>query len=168
MSEIKFSWKAALRPLHIWIVVLVFLFDQVTKWMIIFNLRVGESISVLPFFEITHIKNKGAAFGVFHNTSPAFRIVFFGIVTLVCLYLLIYWLGTTLKEDLWQRISLSLILGGALGNLKDRSLFGQVTDFLYFHYEGWSWPAFNIADSAISVGVALILLRLLPIWKKKR
>lgn len=165
MGNQNFSWKLALNPLHLWIVGIIFVLDQLTKYWIIWTMRIGEGFFVLPFFEITHIKNKGAAFGIFHNSSPMFRIIFFGIVTIVCLYLLIYWLGTTPLSDRWQRIGLSLILGGAIGNLKDRIIFGEVTDFLYIHYGEFYWPAFNIADAAISSGVAIILLRVIP-WRR--
>jgi signal peptidase II len=167
MGNQKFSWSLAFSPLPLWVVGLIFVLDQLTKYWIIWTLRIGEGFSVLPFFEITHIKNKGAAFGIFHNSSPMFRIVFFGIVTLVCLYLLIYWLGTTSLSDRWQRIGLSLILGGALGNLKDRIVFGEVTDFLYIRYGEFYWPAFNIADAAISTGVAMILIQMIP-WRRSK
>jgi signal peptidase II len=149
--------------MHIVTVLVSVILDQVTKYLVIFNMRLGERIPILPFFDLVHIKNRGAAFGIFHDSSPMFRLIFFGIVTIVCVYLLVYWLGTTPREDKWQRFALALILGGALGNLKDRVFFGQVTDFARIYYEAWSWPAFNIADSAISIGVTIVVLKLLPL-----
>lgn len=159
--SLKYAWSLALHPFH-WITVIMVVFlDQASKYWIIWKLDIGERIPILPVFDITHIKNKGAAFGMFHDTSPAFRLVFFGLVTIICLILLLYWLGTTPIAEKWQRFGLSLILGGALGNLKDRIVFGQVTDFIHVFYKSWSYPAFNIADSAITIGVAIILIRML-------
>lgn len=167
-SSVSFNWKLALAPMHLVVAIGVFVLDQLTKYLIIFNLELGRSIPVLPFFEIVHVKNKGAAFGIFHDSSPAFRLLFFGAVTIVCLILLTYWLGTTPVFEKLQRLGLSLILGGALGNLKDRAIFGEVTDFVHVFYKSYSWPAFNIADSAISVGVAIIFIHLLLSTKKNK
>lgn len=128
----------------------------------------GSKIELLSFFELVHIKNRGAAFGIFHDASPAFRAIFFGIVTLVCVWLLLNWLGSTPVRERLQRIGLSLILGGALGNVIDRVFFGEVTDFVHVFYRNFSWPAFNVADSAISVGVVLILGTVFWQWLQKR
>lgn len=162
-NSVQFNWRLALLPMHLVVVISSVILDQITKYLVIFNMQLGERIPLLPVLDLVHIKNRGAAFGIFHDASPWFRLIFFGVVTIVCVYLLVYWLGTTPKEDRWQRFALALILGGALGNLKDRVFFGQVTDFVRVYYQDWSWPAFNVADSAISVGVVIIILRLLPI-----
>lgn len=157
MNQLPFSFKRALLPMH-WITVLTCLIgDQVIKYLIIFKVPRGASIEVLPFFEIVHIKNRGAAFGMFHDASPTFRLVFFGIVTIVALVWLVRELGMTAPESKGLRFALALILGGALGNVKDRVIFGEVTDFLHVFYKEFSWPAFNIADSCISVGVTIML-----------
>jgi len=145
-----------------WITALtVFAADQATKYAIVKFIPLGDHVDLLPFANFVHTQNRGAAFGMFHNTSPQFRLVFFGAVTLICLYLLLYWLGTTPQSEKMQRFALSLILGGALGNLLDRSLYGQVTDFIHVFYHDYHYPAFNVADSAITIGVALLFLRLI-------
>lgn len=157
-----FTWKAVLKPL-VWITaLLVFVLDQATKYSILTYIPYGGKIEVCPFLNIIHTTNTGAAFGIFHQTSGWFRLIFFGVVTIVCLYLLIYWLGTTPVKDRLQRFSLALILGGALGNVVDRVLYGHVTDFIDVYYGNYHWPAFNIADSGITVGVVLIFVKLLP------
>jgi len=163
----KFSWKIALAKLN-WITALsIFVSDQITKVLIVLFVPLHTRIEVLPFFQIVHTKNKGAAFGMFSDSSPIFRLIFFGAVSIACLYLLLYWLGTTPLKEFWQRFSLSLILGGGLGILLDRACFGQVTDFLDVYLNDYHWPAFNIADMAISSGVAILFLHFLPIRTKK-
>jgi signal peptidase II len=168
-QEDKFNWSSVWRPWHIAIVLGCFVLDQLTKYWVIFTMPLYSSIPVFPGFEIVHIKNRGAAFGMFHDTGPVFRILFFGTVTLVCIWLLISWLGTTPRSEKWQRLGLCLILGGALGNVKDRVIFGEVTDFVHVYYRAYSWPAFNIADAAICVGVGVILAVLLQQkWAKRK
>ncbi|PIR23703.1 MAG: signal peptidase II [Deltaproteobacteria bacterium CG11_big_fil_rev_8_21_14_0_20_45_16] len=161
MEEVKFSWRTLTSPLcqaTFWTVLIA---DQLSKWLVQAKLELGGRIPLLPFLEITHIKNRGAAFGIFHDSSNAFRIVFFGLVTVVCVFLLVQWLGKTPVQERALRFFLSMTLGGAFGNLIDRVSFGEVTDFIHVFYNpiDFSFPAFNIADSAISVGIALILLR---------
>jgi signal peptidase II len=161
---LNIRWKSVLRPLHIWTVCSVFILDQITKFLVVQWMPVGHRIPLLdPYLNLVHTKNKGAAFGIFHETTPIFRILFFGAVTLVCVYLLLNWLSTATQQEKLSRFSLSLILGGAFGNLLDRVVFGQVTDFVdcYFSWWDYHFAAFNVADSAISVGVALIFLNLL-------
>jgi len=162
---VPFTWKNALSPMHLWIVIGVLISDQIVKYLVMAYLAVGERIQVFPGFNLVHFKNKGAAFGMFHDASPTFRLVFFGLVTLVCIVFLVWSLGTSPVWDRFHRLNLSLILGGALGNVKDRVFFQQVTDFLDFYVGDYHWPAFNIADMAISTGVTLLVLRLLP-WEK--
>ncbi len=165
--NIQFSWKAALAPMHLVIAIGIFIVDQVTKLMVVKMIPLFDQIDLFPGFSFTHTKNKGAAFGMFHDSSWVFRLFFFGAVSVICLYLLLYWLGTTEKREKWQRVGLSLILGGALGNLLDRVIFGEVTDFLLAYYQQYRWPAFNIADTAISVGVTILILHFLPLRRKK-
>lgn len=166
----KFDRSLAME-LWIWIVVVfLFILDQGTKLWIIHHVHMMEHLTVFKLgnfgFDIVHVQNQGAAFGIFHGQSAMFRLIFFGIVTLVCLYLIIYWLGTTVKSEKMQRWGLALIMGGAFGNLIDRIRFGYVTDFLDVYYARHHWPAFNVADSAICVGVGLIVLRMLLNSKK--
>ena len=163
--QVPFDKKLALEK-KVWIIAFgIFVLDQLTKYLVIWKLNVGDVVEVLPFFNLVHYKNRGAAFGMFHNSSPEFRIVFFGLVTIVFLALIVYWLGTAPLKERAYRLALTLILGGALGNVKDRVIFQQVTDFLDFYVGSYHWPAFNVADSAITVGVCWIILLQLP-WQK--
>ena len=138
----------------------IILLDQLTKQQIMQTMRLHESIPVIPnLFSLTYIRNPGAAFGLLAGSSNAFRMVFFGLTSIFALGLL----GTILlrmpEEDWMGRVSVAAILGGAIGNLIDRLRFGEVIDFLDVYVESYHWPAFNVADSAITVGVALMLLQ---------
>ena len=167
MSSI--AWKTAFTKQVFIISGIIFVLDQFTKWLVIQYIDMGRHIEVIPgVFDLVHTKNRGAAFGMFHDASPTFRLIFFGLVTIACLTLLFYWLATTPLSDKYHRFCLSLILGGAFGNLLDRTLFGQVTDFADFYYEDYHWPAFNIADSGITVGVTLIFLKLMILTFKTK
>ena len=149
-------------------VVSVFALDQITKYLIIFKMEVGDRIEILPIFNIVHYKNKGAAFGMFHDSSPTFRLVFFGLVTIACVFYLVWSLATTPEADKFYRFIIALILGGALGNVKDRMIFQQVTDFLDFHWGIEHFPAFNVADMAITSGVSLMILQYLIAHSRHR
>ncbi len=164
-KPVPFTWKIALSPLHLWTVGIIVFFDQLTKYLVIWYVEIGDRIPLIPYLNLVHFKNKGAAFGLFHDASPAFRLIFFGMVTLACLAFLVWSLGTSPAWDRYHRFCLSLILGGALGNVKDRLIFQQVTDFVDVYYGEYHWPAFNVADSAISVGVVLLLARALPFFR---
>jgi signal peptidase II len=133
--------------------------DQVTKYWIMQSMRLHESIPIIPnLFSLTYIRNPGAAFGLLAGSSNAFRMVFFGITSLFALALL----GTILfrlpEKDWVGQMSIAGILGGAIGNLIDRLRFGEVIDFLDVYVESYHWPAFNVADSAITVGVACLII----------
>jgi len=139
--------------------VMIVVVDQVTKYWIIQTMRLHESIPVIPnLFSLTYIRNPGAAFGLLAGSSNAFRMVFFGITSLFALALL----GTILfrmpEKDWVGQLSIAGILGGAIGNLIDRLRFGEVIDFLDVYVESYHWPAFNVADSAITVGVACLIV----------
>lgn len=136
----------------------VILVDQVTKLYIMRTMRLHESIIVIPnLFNLTYIRNPGAAFGLLANSSNAFRMVFFGLTSIFALGLL----GTILvrmpEKDWVGRLSVASILGGAVGNLIDRLRYGEVVDFLDVYVEQYHWPAFNVADSAITIGVILLI-----------
>jgi len=133
--------------------------DQVTKVYVIQTMRLHESIPVISdFFSITYIRNPGAAFGFLSSSSGTFRFVFFGLTSIFAVGLL----GTILvrmpKHDWMGQLSVAAILGGAIGNLLDRLRYGEVIDFLDFYINGYHWPAFNVADSAITVGVVFLIL----------
>lgn len=133
--------------------------DQVSKAHIMQTMRLHESIPVISnFFSLTYIRNPGAAFGILASSSNGFRLLFFGLTSLFALALL----GTIffrLREDDWiGQLSIAGILGGAIGNLLDRVRFGEVIDFLDFYIDTYHWPAFNVADAAISVGVCFLIV----------
>jgi signal peptidase II len=166
-QPVKFSWSNILKPMILWVSIGTFVLDQITKYWIIFTLEVGRVVEVTPFFNIVHYKNRGAAFGLFHDASPTFRLVFFGLVTLACVAFLLWAIGTSPLWDRFHRFCLALILGGAFGNIKDRVIFQEVTDFLDFYWGTSHWPAFNVADMGISIGVTLLILQSIP-WKKRK
>lgn len=137
----------------------IILLDQLTKQQIMQTMRLHESIPVIPnLFSLTYIRNPGAAFGLLAGSSNAFRMVFFGLTSIFALGLL----GTILvrmpERDWVGRVSVAGILGGAIGNLIDRLRFGEVIDFLDVYVESYHWPAFNVADSAITVGVIFLII----------
>ncbi len=141
--------------------------DQVSKFVIVHAMRLGQTIPLVPdFFDISYVLNPGAAFGILASRSSAFRSPFFVGISIVAIGLIVYYFHRYLHEP--ARLpapALGLILGGAVGNLIDRLRVGMVIDFLDFHLSGYHWPAFNVADAAISIGVGLMLLRMLREWR---
>ncbi len=130
--------------------------DQWTKLAISSNLRYGESVAITSFFNLVLVYNKGAAFSFLSDAGGWQRVFFIGITSAAIIVLT--WLIAKHHEEKLFRWGLTLILGGAIGNLIDRIAYGHVIDFLDFHYAGWHFWAFNVADSAISVGAALLIL----------
>lgn len=143
--------------------------DQVVKLYVHTQFRLGESMTMIPnFFNITYVRNFGAAFGFLAESHPAFRELFFLMMPPVALLIILAILRGMQKEDTKQVIALSCIFGGAIGNYIDRLRFRYVIDFLDFHLGNrWSWPAFNVADSAIVGGVILLLLMMFLEGKNK-
>ena len=135
------------------------LLDQATKVHIMQTMRLHESIPVIPnVFSLTYIRNPGAAFGILASSSNGFRLLFFGFTSLFALVLLAT-IFFRLRHDDWiGQLSIAGILGGAIGNLLDRMRFGEVIDFLDFYIDAYHWPAFNVADAAISVGVCFLIV----------
>jgi signal peptidase II len=136
--------------------VLVIILDQLSKWVILTQVMdppVG--IPVLPVFDLVLAWNRGVSFSMFSSDATHAPYLLAGFAILVAGMLGI-WLSRV-KTPL-PAVGLGLVIGGALGNVIDRLRFGAVVDFLYFHYAGWGWPAFNLADSAITVGVGLLLI----------
>jgi signal peptidase II len=130
----------------------VSLLDFLTKSLIEAKVRLYESISVLSFLNIVHVRNKGAAFSLFTSLGNGF---FVGISLLAIFAILVYIAKLPKGMEL---TALSLILGGAAGNLIDRIRIGEVVDFIDVFVGSWHWPAFNVADSALTVGIALFIL----------
>ncbi|MCR8634945.1 signal peptidase II [Paenibacillus radicis (ex Xue et al. 2023)] len=151
----------------------VLLLDQVTKWAIVKNLMLGESRPVIgEFFQITSHRNRGAAFGILQDQRW-----FFIVITLVVVSGIVWYLRKTFREGRkLLPFALSLLLGGAIGNFVDRALFGEVVDFLQFRFQfnwfgspvDYTYPIFNIADSAIVVGVILIFVDSLITWRNEK
>jgi len=142
--------------------VLVILLDQVTKFYVVSHFQLHESLPVIDgFFNLTYIRNPGAAFGFLAGASPVFRGLFFTAVTLIAVSLILYYLVKNLVSNLSLVIPLALILAGALGNLVDRIRFGEVVDFLDVYIAGYHWPAFNVADSAISIGAVFLIVEMI-------
>ena len=139
----------------------IVILDQVTKAMIHYNMRLHESIVLVEgFFAITYIRNPGAAFGFLANLSDGFRFFFFATISVGALIFLALFFYKTRSDDYWTVFAISLVGGGAFGNLIDRLRLGEVIDFLDFFIGPYHWPAFNVADSAISTGLALLVLQL--------
>lgn len=129
--------------------------DQLTKWLVLSKLEFGEAIPVTGFFQLVLVYNPGAAFSFLADHSGWQRWFFVILALGVC-----GWLLTLLRQHQREKLlplAFSLLIGGALGNVIDRLVHGAVVDFLYFHIGRYGWPAFNVADSAITVGVALML-----------
>ena len=141
---------------------LVVFLDQVTKYAVTSIMGLHESFSVVAgFFDITYVRNPGAAFGFLAGAAPLFRSIFFLAVTIAAIALIIHYIRGSEEKEPLLIFSLSLILGGAVGNLIDRVRLGEVIDFLDVYVSSFHWPAFNVADSAISVGAVLILVKML-------
>lgn len=137
----------------------VVVLDQWTKHLVHSRFRWGESVPVLEgLFSLTYVRNMGAAFGLLHKAPAWFRDPFFIIVPIVALFVILYILVTLPKGQRVAALGLSLIFAGAIGNLIDRVRFGYVIDFLDFYWNDWHWPAFNVADCCIVVGVGLMFV----------
>ena len=138
----------------LWLSVLVIAADQATKALILATIREGDGIAVTPFFSIVLAFNTGAAFS-FLSAASGWQRWFFVAIALAAAVVIVVLLRR--GGSLWYHTGLALILGGALGNVYDRLTLGKVVDFLLFHYAGWAYPAFNVADSAITVGAAILI-----------
>lgn len=153
--------KATLVSLTVGIGVLL---DQLSKLYIDSSFELYESVTVLEnFFHITYIRNRGAAFGILSDN--ALRLPFFIVVSLIAIVGIIWYLRHLRNDQKLSILSLGLILSGAIGNLIDRVRLGEVIDFVDVHWYNYHWPAFNVADSAICVGVGLLMIET---WREER
>lgn len=135
--------------------------DQITKALVLANLPLYHSLTVIPgFFDITHIHNPGGAFGFLAGSGPGVRKVVFLFVSLLALVLIFWFYIKTPLTHRFLATGFAMIFGGALGNLIDRIRFGKVVDFLDVYIGSYHWPAFNVADSAIVVGIGIFILHL--------
>jgi len=140
----------------------VVLLDQLTKLLILDLVPLYSGREVIPgFFNIVHVRNTGAAFSILAGADSSWRQAFFVGLTAFVIAILLYAYSKVKQDDRWTRTSYALIFGGALGNLIDRLRLGSVVDFLDVYVGSYHWPAFNVADSAISVGAVMLLVSLL-------
>lgn len=141
----------------LWISAVVMVVDQITKQLIVRQLGWFDVMPVMPHFNLVHMRNTGAAFSMLSSAPPAFFIL---LATGVSLGIL-WWLRRNPSGQTLVAVALSLILGGALGNVIDRATRGYVVDFLDFYWGQWHFAAFNVADSAITIGAGLLILDML-------
>jgi signal peptidase II len=150
------------------ITLLVVLLDQATKAWILATLKLHEGFPLIDgFFNIVHVRNPGAAFGFLAGAPPLFRYIFFLAVTVAAIVLILHYLRVSRIEEPSLVSALALILAGAVGNLIDRIRFGEVVDFLDVYIGSHHWPAFNVADSAITVGAGVLMAALLRRRKER-
>jgi signal peptidase II len=141
------------------IMVLVVVGDQLTKVLILDNFALYDSKVIIPgFFNLTFLRNSGAAFGMLSDMPLLWRQIFFISIAAIALVALVIMQRKIGQESIWYTLSFSFIAGGAVGNVIDRVLYGSVVDFLDVYVGNYHWPAFNVADSGITVGVAIFLL----------
>ena len=145
----------------LWLVVLVIGLDLITKYLVNTSLPYGIAHPQLPIFDLTLLYNKGAAFS-FLSGAGGWQRWFFAVIAIAVSSALLVWMAKTPYQQRWLGAALALVLAGALGNLYDRMVHGYVIDFLSFHYSGWYFPAFNIADIAITIGAGMLIIDM--IW----
>ena len=150
------------RQVDLWIALAVVVLDQIVKAIVRREIALNESITVIPgFFDLTRVHNTGTAFGFMNSTDFPFKTVILACIAIGALAALAMYAATLPANQWLARIGLALILGGAAGNLIDRITAGYVVDFVDLYWSGWHFWAFNVADAAITVGVALMILDLL-------
>ena len=140
----------------LWLSAIVVALDQLTKQWVEEAFVLYESLPVTGFFNLTLVYNTGAAFSFLADAGGWQRWFFLVLALVICTYL-VYWLLQMKKDQLLLPFAIAMIIGGAIGNVVDRMLHGHVIDFLDFYYQQWHWPAFNLADSAITLGVILFI-----------
>lgn len=154
--------KGLIGPQLIWLILtgIVLLLDQGTKYIADEHLSYGSAVTILPVFDLTLLYNTGAAFSFLADAGGWQRWVL-SVLSIVISIVLVVWLNRLKAKETWLAIALALILGGAIGNLYDRVTLGYVIDFISMHYQNHFFPAFNVADSAITAGAAILLLDVL-------
>src|SRR3972149_2294418 len=145
----------------------VVLLDQVTKAGIASKMLLYDSsIIIKGLLNLTYVRNPGAAFGFLSHAAPVFRSAFFILITVSAIGLIFYYIAMSKENEACLVFALSLILGGAVGNLIDRVRFGEVVDFIDVYWKTYHWPAFNVADAAISLGAFIMIFEMLRRKKK--
>lgn len=141
----------------VWVSALVIVLDQLTKLWASSSLSYAEPMPVMPSFNFTLMYNTGAAFS-FLSEAGGWQRWFFAVVAVLISTVLLVWLKRLKPEQRWLAVGITLVLGGALGNVWDRLYLGHVIDFIDIYYQDWHWPAFNVADSAIFIGAAMLII----------
>jgi len=137
---------------------IIILLDQVTKLIVLDKMPLFHNIPVISgFFNLTHIHNPGGAFGFLSTQTSNIQRLLFLFVSSLAIGLIFYFYKKTPREQTWLSTGFALVLGGAIGNLIDRIRLGKVVDFLDLYIGDWHWPAFNVADSAVSIGMLIFL-----------
>lgn len=147
------------RRLELWVPLLVLALDQLTKWLVRVRVPLHDSVQVIPnLLDITHVRNTGAAFGFLNGVDFPGKTLLIAVVAIVALIGVALYSGTLSNQQLLPRLGMALIIGGAAGNLIDRIIIGSVVDFVDAYWGTFHFWAFNVADSAITVGVAFMIL----------
>lgn len=150
----------------LWVAILLIVIDRYTKVWAMNNLSFAVPLKILPIFNLTLVYNSGAAFSFLH-TATGWQNIFLGSLAYIVSVIILFWLYKLPIREIWLNVALTLILGGALGNAWDRSLYGYVTDFFDFHIGAWHFAIFNVADSAICVGAFMMIAHWLWFPKPK-
>jgi len=153
------------KLIWLWLSVVVVGLDQLTKYLASANLEYGRPVELLPVFDLTLLHNTGAAFS-FLAGAGGWQRWLFALLAAVVSIVLVVWLKRLKAHETWLAIALALVLGGALGNLYDRVVLGYVVDFISVHYQRYYFPAFNLADSGITVGAIMLIIDTL--WFSRR
>lgn len=158
------------RALYLMITLVVVALDMATKAIILRTFRIHEAMVVIPdFFQIVHVRNTGAAFGIGANTGSPLVPIILGVAALVVFAIVVFYSFRAELSDRVLQVGLHLILGGAIGNLIDRFRLGSVVDFLDFFVvvggQEYHWPAFNVADMAVCIGIGLLFI---DMWRKPK
>jgi signal peptidase II len=155
------------RYLEVWLPMVIVGVDQATKAMVKAALPFQDSVTIIPgFMNFTHVLNSGAAFGILNGVDFPFKTVLIAVIAMAALIGVGLYAASISHHQLVARIGLALIIGGAAGNLIDRVLFGSVVDFVDVYWRSYHFWAFNAADSAISVGVAILILDMLAVGNR--
>jgi signal peptidase II len=152
--------KSTNALIWLWLSLLVVILDQLSKVWINTHLPFNQPVAILPFFDLRLLYNTGAAWSILATAGGWQRWFLSGLAMIISL-LIVIWLSRLTRQQWWLACTLALILGGAVGNLVDRLIYGHVIDFIDIYYQQWHWPAFNLADSAISVGAVMLLIEAL-------
>jgi signal peptidase II len=136
---------------------LILVLDQITKTWVSNHLSYNQPVNILPYFDLRLLHNTGAAWSILADQGGWQRWFLSGLAIIVSIVIMV-WLTRLDSKQRWLACALALILGGALGNVMDRIIYGYVVDFIDIYYQQWHWPAFNIADIAISIGAIMLLI----------